>query len=55
MRAALFSPDGAERVDGNLRIEAGDDQAPARLARMLLRNAHPAITACFTGSGTGWV
>ena len=49
MRAALFSPDGVERVYGELRLAAGDSEAPARLAKMLLDNAPPAIAASFTG------
>ena len=47
MRAALFSPDGAERVDGEAYFAAGDAAAPARLARDLLGRAGEAITAHF--------
>lgn len=49
MRAALFSPDGAERVDGAATFPAGDDAGPARLAADLLARAAPAITVHFTG------
>ncbi len=50
MRASLFSPDGAERVDGEAEFTAADQDAPARLARDLLGRAAPAITAHFTGA-----
>jgi hydroxymethylbilane synthase len=49
LRAALFSPDGAERVEGEARFEAGDEQGPARLAADLLARAVPAITVHFSG------
>ncbi|WP_260924986.1 hydroxymethylbilane synthase [Novosphingobium sp. 9] len=51
MRAALFSPDGAERVDGEARFAPGDLDAPMRLAAELLGRAAPAITAHFSGLG----
>ncbi len=50
MRATVFSPDGAERVDGEARFAVGDLAAPARLARDLLGRASAGITAHFTGS-----
>jgi len=50
MRAALFSPDGAERVDGEIRFTPGDEDAPERLARLLLGKAPPAIAVCFSGA-----
>jgi hydroxymethylbilane synthase len=50
MRAALFSPDGAERVDAEAEFPATDSKAPAVLARTLLAKASPAIAANFTGS-----
>lgn len=53
MRASLFSPDGAERADGELHFAPDDNEAPARLARMLLESAAPAIAACFSGPGMG--
>ena len=49
MRAALFSPDGAERVDGETRFASGDVAAPTRLAADLLSRAGPAITIHFAG------
>ena len=49
LRAALFSSDGAERVEGEARFAAGDSAAPAALARDLLARAVPAITALFEG------
>ncbi len=47
MRAALFSPDGRERIEATARFAAGDGQAPAQLAADLLGRAGPAITAHF--------
>ena len=49
MRAALFSPDGAERVEGEATFRAGDDSGPARLAADLLDRATPSIAAHFAG------
>ncbi|MEO5598719.1 MAG: hydroxymethylbilane synthase [Novosphingobium sp.] len=49
MRAALFSPDGAERVEGTMRFAAGDSAASGALAADLLRRAAPAIAQHFTG------
>lgn len=49
MRAALFSPDGSERVDGETVFDALD-LAPVRaLAKDLLARATPAIAANFGG------
>lgn len=50
LRAALFSPDGAERVERTVTFPAGDTEGPTRLARDLLARAAPAITAHFNGS-----
>lgn len=47
MRAALFSPDGAERVEGAARFAPGDHAAVAALAADLLARATPAITVHF--------
>jgi hydroxymethylbilane synthase len=47
LRAALFSPDGRERVEASLSIAPGDVAAPARLAKALLSKAPPAITEQF--------
>jgi hydroxymethylbilane synthase len=49
MQAALFSPDGVERVAGEVRFAADDSAAPARLAADLLARAAPAITVHFSG------
>ena len=49
MQAALFSPDGAERVSGEARFAPGDEEAPARLAAELLDRAVPAIAVHFRG------
>ena len=49
MRAALFSPDGAERVDGSATFAAGDARGPVRLAEDLLARATPGIAAHFAG------
>ncbi|MCB2079630.1 MAG: hydroxymethylbilane synthase [Novosphingobium sp.] len=49
MRAALFSPDGAESVFGEARFAAGDSEGPAKLARNLLERAVPAIADHFDG------
>jgi hydroxymethylbilane synthase len=51
MRASLFSPDGAERVDGAASFPAGDPDGPARLAADLLDRATPGIAAHFAGRG----
>jgi len=49
MRAALFSPDGAERTDGAATFAADDIEGPARLAADLLARATPGIAAHFAG------
>jgi len=49
MRAVLFSPDGAERVEGEARFEAGDETAPALLAQDLLARSSAAIRNLFEG------
>lgn len=49
MRAALFSPDGAERVDGGASFPAGDAHGPARLAADLLARASVGIAGHFSG------
>lgn len=50
MRAALFSADGAERVEGEVRFAAGDASAADGLARDLLGRATPGIAALFEGA-----
>ena len=47
MRAALYSEEGAEKVEGALTFARGDDEAPARLAADLLARATPAIAGLF--------
>jgi hydroxymethylbilane synthase len=49
MHVALFSPDGAERVEGAATFPAGDEAGPARLAADLLARATPGIAGHFTG------
>ena len=49
MRAALFSPDGAERVDGAASFAAGSEEGPQRLAADLLARATAGIVAHFAG------
>jgi len=49
LRAAVFSPDGAERTEAEATFAAADFAGPARLAAALLERATPAITAYFTG------
>ena len=49
MHAALFSPDGAERIDGRARFAPADAAAPGRLADDLLARAAPAIAVHFSG------
>lgn len=49
LRAALFSPDGAERVDGEARFAIDNPDGPAGLARDLLARATPGIAAHFSG------
>jgi hydroxymethylbilane synthase len=51
MRASLFSPDGAERVDGAVTFAVGDDAGPARLAADLLGRATPGVARHFAGPG----
>ncbi|MBF7010310.1 hydroxymethylbilane synthase [Novosphingobium resinovorum] len=50
MRAALYSPDGAEHVTGEARFPADDAEGPGRLAADLLARAVPAITVHFAGA-----
>ena len=49
MRAVLFSPDGAERIEEEARFSADDAMAPTRLAETLLARAPDAIAVHFTG------
>ena len=47
MRAALFSPDGSERVEASAKFDAEDQRAPRLLAHDLLSRATPGITPHF--------
>jgi hydroxymethylbilane synthase len=49
LRAALFSGDGAERVERSATFAIGDGEGPAALARTLLADAGPGIAALFEG------
>ncbi len=49
LHAALYSPDGVERVADEVRFASSDAAAPARLAAALLARSSPAITAHFAG------
>lgn len=49
MRAAIYSPDGAEHATGEARFAANDPRGPADLAADLLARAVPAITVHFAG------
>ncbi len=48
MRAALFSPDGAERVESSAGLAPGDCDTPRQLANALLTMAPPAIADHFS-------
>jgi hydroxymethylbilane synthase len=50
MRAALYSPDGAEHVTGEARFAADDAAGPLWLAADLLARAFPAIAVHFAGA-----
>lgn len=52
MRAAIYSPDGAERVEGTERFAAGDEAGPAKLAADLLARAPDAVRVHFSGPDT---
>ena len=49
LRAALYSPDGAERIEASATFPASDNAGPAALARTLLDSAPEAIRRHFTG------
>ncbi len=49
LRAALYSPDGAERIEGAATFAMGDSQAPVRLAADILARAPAAIADYFSG------
>ena len=49
MRAAIYTPDGAEKIAGEARFATSDPDGPTRLAADLLRRASPALVAHFAG------
>nr|WP_298930097.1 hydroxymethylbilane synthase [uncultured Erythrobacter sp.] len=49
MRAAVFSPDGADRIEGTAKFGAGDHAPIEALAADLLSRATPAIAEHFNG------
>ena len=51
MRAAIFSPDGVERVEASETFGPADFEAPARLAHHLLEQAPDTIRVHFHGAG----
>ncbi|MEM7702216.1 MAG: hydroxymethylbilane synthase [Pseudomonadota bacterium] len=50
MHAAIFSPDGAERVEGEVLSAPGEHGPITALAKDLLSRASPAVTEHFTGA-----
>ena len=53
LNAALFSPDGAEKISAGHSVLPGDETGPAALAAMLLDGAGPAIRAHFDPPNRG--
>jgi hydroxymethylbilane synthase len=51
MRAALFSPDGAARIEGSAAFAPGDHAAVEALAADLLARSPASITAHFRAAG----
>lgn len=49
MRAAIYTPDGAEKVAGEASFPTGDREGPEELAADLLRRASPGLAAHFAG------
>ncbi|MDT0509036.1 hydroxymethylbilane synthase [Novosphingobium sp. MMS21-SN21R] len=50
LRAAIFSPDGAERVEASETFAPHDADGPARLAQRLLAEAPESVTVHFSGA-----
>ena len=50
LKCVLYSPDGAERVEGSLAFAVSDTEGPARLAGDLLARASAGISAYFDGA-----
>ena len=53
LRAAIYSPDGAEKVEASARFAASDPAGPARLAAELLNRAPDSVRAHFSGPPQG--
>lgn len=53
LRAAIYSPDGAEKVEASARFAAGDPAGPARLAAELLNRAPESVRVHFSGPPQG--
>jgi len=53
MRAALLSPDGAERIERSARFGIDDVEGPRHLAALLLAEAPQAVRRHFTGPDGG--
>ena len=51
LQAALYSPDGALRVEATATFAASDAEGPARLAAQLLAQAPEGIRIHFHGAG----
>ncbi|MCJ2184367.1 hydroxymethylbilane synthase [Novosphingobium sp. 1949] len=50
MRAAIYAPDGSERVEAEARFAQDDTVGPARLAAQLLAKASPRVALHFAGA-----
>jgi hydroxymethylbilane synthase len=50
MRASIYSPDGAVRIDGITSFAIADSEGPSRLAADLLARAPESVTVHFTGA-----
>jgi hydroxymethylbilane synthase len=51
LRAAIFTPDGAEKIAGEARFAADDPDGPRQLAADLLGRASSGLAAHFAGQG----
>ncbi len=50
LRAAIYSPDGAERIEAHETFAPGDTTGPLRLAQRLLAQAPESVTVHFAGA-----
>ncbi|MXP28685.1 hydroxymethylbilane synthase [Porphyrobacter algicida] len=50
LRAAIFSPDGSEKIEGETRFSSSDEDAPLALGRSLLARASAELRATFDGT-----